>query len=74
MKVVDINNEKEMSGLIDALTVTSMKANYVDYVQNYGCEEANLRMAKMFDVSWLKHKETVWQWFDIQMEMVREKA
>jgi len=69
-----IKDQEVFNEVMDSLVVSSLKANYLDFVQVYGCDLASDRMEAMFKNSWMKHRELVWQWFDYEMKDIREKA
>ena len=53
-----------MNDIIDTLMLSSLKHNYVEFVELYGFEEANKKLHNLFGETWLQHKELVWQWYD----------
>tara|TARA_R110000823_G_scaffold52680_1_gene130193 strand:+ start:309 stop:548 length:240 start_codon:yes stop_codon:yes gene_type:complete len=73
--ITDISKKVEAyDDLMDSLLVSSLKANFLDMVVSYGIEEANVRMPRLFKESWESRKEVVWQWFDIEMNELRERS
>jgi len=53
-----------MKDLISSLTLSSIKHNYVEFVEEYGYELANEKLSGLFGDIWDTHKEEVWQWYD----------
>lgn len=76
--VVNINDlEKKAEAyddLMDELLLSSLRANYLDFVLEYGDRVASSKMGNLFSEGWEKHKESVWQWWDIEMKELRERA
>ena len=56
--------------LIDDMTMTNMKANYPQFVKQYGYGGANQRMEGMFLDAWEKNKEEIWQWYDFEIDKI----
>lgn len=48
----------------DMLTLSCIKHNYEEFVTEYGHDEANVRLARLFGTAWENCKERVWQWYD----------
>jgi hypothetical protein len=69
-----IEEQEVFNELMDSLVLSSMRANYLDFVQVYGCELASERMEALYKETWKKHREVVWQWFDLEMKDLRDKA
>ena len=49
---------------MDTLTLSSMKANYPEFVESKGYEGANLAMETVYGDAWIAHRNDIWQWFD----------
>lgn len=47
--------------LLDALVMSSMVANYPEFVQSYGHEVADQKLGRMFSRDWDRLKEEVWE-------------
>ncbi len=50
--------------IMDTLTLSSMKANYPEFVESKGYEGANLAMETVYGDAWIAHRNDIWQWFD----------
>ena len=73
--ITDISKKIEAyDDLMESLLLSSLKANFVDMVVGYGIEEANVRMPRLFKESWESRKEIVWQWFDIEINDLRDRS
>ena len=53
-----------MNNVIDSLMLSSLKHNYIEFVEEWGFAEADLRLHGLFGEVWLNNRENVWQWFD----------
>ena len=53
MKGVNMNN------VIDSLMLSSLKHNYIEFVEEWGYEEANNRLHGLFGETWLNNREQV---------------
>lgn len=74
-KITDISKKIEAyDDIMDSLLLSSLRANFLDMVTSYGIEEANVRMSRLFKDSWESRKEIVWQWFDIEMNDLRDRS
>ena len=56
--------------VIDDITITSMKANYPQFVKQYGNSIADQKMQSMFLDAWDKNKEEIWQWYDFEIDKI----
>ena len=56
--------------LLDDITITSMKANYPQFVKQYGTKVADQKMQSMFLDAWDKNKEEIWQWYDFEWKRI----
>jgi len=56
--------------VIDDITITSMKANYPQFVKQYGNSVADQKMQSMFLDAWDKNKEEIWQWYDFEWKRI----
>ena len=56
--------------VIDDITITSMKANYPQFVKQYGNSIADQKMQSMFLDAWDKNKEEIWQWYDFEWKRI----
>ena len=66
MSVEDKFSE-EIGGLISHLTLSSMKANYPEFVRVYApdFDRADQAMVNLYGFNvWNDHREYVWQWYD----------
>lgn len=61
-----------MDNLIDSLIVSSMKHNYVEFVEARGYDRANVAMHNLFGEAWLNNRERIWQWYDTDKSTATE--
>ena len=61
-------------GMIDSLTMDCMKVTYIDMVTAYGTEVASQRMGNLFGSSWEKGQTDIWQWYDHEVEYLKERV
>ena len=53
----------------DDCMLSSLKHNYVEFVAEYGFAEADRKLERLFDNTWRRNSEIVWQWYgSIQYE------
>jgi hypothetical protein len=55
---------EDAGALVSHLTLSSMKANYPEFVDIYGFEGADAAMGRLYKATWDKYKELIWQWYD----------
>ena len=55
---------EDVGALISHLTLSSMKANYPEFVDMYQYGGADSAMEQLYGESWHKYKEIIWQWYD----------
>ena len=67
-------DREAFDSMIDSLTVSSMKANYIDFVTAYGSTIASEKMENVYKDSWTKYQTDIWQWFDDEMKAMRDGA
>ncbi len=48
----------------DDCMLSSLKHNYVEFVAEYGFAEADRKLERLFDNTWRRNREIVWQWYD----------
>lgn len=65
---------KKADSLVNSLIVKSMEYNYVEFVKEFGFEKADEGMARIFGQSWEKHKEQIWQWYDMEVSDERPNS
>ena len=61
-----MNISKQECEILSSLTLSSIKHNYPEFVQEFGYDGANRGMEKLFGNIWLKYRELVWQWYDVE--------
>lgn len=61
-----------MSNILDSLMLSSLKHNYVEFVEEYGYELANEKLGRLFGDVWHIHKQHVWQWYDTDRKHTTE--
>ena len=65
-----MNISKQECEILSSLTLSSIKHNYPEFVQEFGYDGANRGMEKLFGNIWLKYRELVWQWYDVEYNNV----
>jgi len=61
---VDLSKELDFGGILDDLNLESMKTTYPEYVDTVGSHNADNVMLGFYGDNWIKHRETIWQWYD----------
>ena len=60
---IDMLNYNEQQ-IHDDCMLSSLKHNYVEFVAEYGFAEADRKLERLFDNTWRRNREIVWQWYD----------
>tara|TARA_Y100000592_G_scaffold98824_1_gene172964 strand:- start:1687 stop:1896 length:210 start_codon:yes stop_codon:yes gene_type:complete len=50
--------------VVGSLMLSSLKHNYVEFVDEWGYDRANQYLHELFGEAWLNNREVVWQWYD----------
>ena len=61
-----------MNNVIDSLMLSSLRHNYVEFVELYGYEHANEKLGNLFGYAWLTYREQGWQWYDTDRQHTTE--
>jgi hypothetical protein len=54
--------------------IPCFKSNYPEFVKAFGYKVADECMEKTFGNLWLLHRETIWQWYDIEFNNVPRRT
>ncbi len=63
-----------MNNLVDSLVLSSMKTNFVRFIEIYGYDEADRKMASLFGDAYKWKQHELWQWFDHEYDRVPLKC
>ena len=55
---------KHISTFVDALTLNCIKHNMIEFIQEFGYEDAERRLIQLFGDIYLIIKEYLYQWYD----------
>jgi|TARA_R110000803_G_scaffold176417_1_gene238874 hypothetical protein len=51
----------------DSLTLTCMKHNMIEFIDEWGYVEADMRLARLFGDAYTNVKEELYQWYDLEI-------
>ncbi|MCH1613518.1 MAG: hypothetical protein L7S72_09520 [Flavobacteriales bacterium] len=58
---------KHISTFVDALTLNCIKHNMIEFIQEFGYEDAERRLIQLFGDNYLNNKEYLYQWYDFEI-------
>ncbi len=54
--------------------IPCLQSNYPEFVKAFGYEVADECMLKTFGMVWMRHREYIWQWYDMQFNNVPHRT
>lgn len=56
--------------VISQLTLSCIKHNFVEFVDEFGYQDAVQKISELFSADWEKCKYEVMQWYDFEIEKI----
>jgi len=58
---------KQIENIVSSLTLSCVKHNMIEFIAEYGHEEADKRLAGLFGNSYINNREELYQWYDFEI-------
>lgn len=55
------------SHILTSLTLSNIKHNMIDFIKEYGYEEADNKLAGLYGKTYIDNREELYQWYDFEI-------
>jgi radical SAM superfamily enzyme YgiQ (UPF0313 family) len=55
------------SSIVTALTLSNIKHNMIEFIKEYGYQEADNKLASLYGKQYIENREELYQWYDFEI-------